>query len=65
AEKFKNSNMWDYASLSEAELKQVKQSLPLLRHTVLHTNTNFKFHFGYDNSKWYLLFTELIYPCSA
>lgn len=63
--KFQKSGYWDYASLSDAELKQVKAALPLLQKSVLHTATSFEFHFGYLNGHWRLLFTKLIYPCSA
>ena len=39
--------------------------LPLVRRSVLHTNTSFEFHFGFVDQQWRLLFAKLIYPCSA
>ncbi|SIT94339.1 hypothetical protein [Pontibacter indicus] len=63
--KFQKSGYWDYASLSEAEIKQIKATLPLLRRSVLHTATSFEFHFGHVDGQWRLLFAKLIYPCSA
>ncbi|MCP2043319.1 hypothetical protein [Pontibacter sp. HSC-36F09] len=63
--KFQKSGYWDYASLSEAEIKQIKATLPLLQRSVLHTATSFEFHFGHVDGQWLLLFAKLIYPCSA
>ncbi|MER2996571.1 hypothetical protein [Pontibacter populi] len=63
--KFQKSGYWDYASLSESEIQTIKATLPFLRKSVLHTATSFEFHFGYIDNHWRLLFTKLIYPCSA
>ncbi|PKV63557.1 hypothetical protein BD749_3401 [Pontibacter ramchanderi] len=63
--KFQKSGYWDYASLSETEIRQVKDTLPLLQRSVLHTATSFEFHFGQIDGQWRLLFAKLIYPCSA
>ncbi|MFD2248389.1 hypothetical protein [Pontibacter ruber] len=63
--KFQKSGYWDYASLSATEIQRIKATLPLLKRSVLHTATSFEFHFGYIDGQWRLLFTKLIYPCSA
>jgi hypothetical protein len=63
--KFIKSGYWNYASLSGKQIDQVKSMLPLVQRSVLHTQTSFEFHFGYVGKHWRLLFTKLIYPCSA
>jgi hypothetical protein len=64
-EKFQKSGYWDYASLTDPEIEKIKDALPLVQKSVLHTATSFEFHFGYVNQQWRLLFAKLIYPCSA
>ena len=64
-EKFKTSGYWNYASLSETEIKQVNASFPNVLSSVLHTQTSFEFHFGYLGGHWRVLFAKIIYPCSA
>lgn len=64
-DKFLTSGYWNYASLTETQIDQVKATLPLVQKSVLHTRTSFEFHFGYVNRQWRLLFSKLIYPCSA
>ena len=64
-DKFQKSGYWDYASLTPSQIGQIKAVLPLVRRSVLHTNTSFEFHFGYIDQQWRLLFAKLIYPCSA
>ncbi|WP_299987669.1 hypothetical protein [uncultured Pontibacter sp.] len=63
--KFQQSGYWDYASLSDTEIKQIKATLPLVQRSVLHTATSFEFHFGPVDGQWRLLFAKLIHPCSA
>ncbi len=63
--KFRTSGYWNYASLSETQIDQVKATLPLIQRSVLHTGSSFEFQFGYVNQQWRLLFAKLIYPCSA
>lgn len=63
--KFTNSGYWNYASLSESEIQTIKESLPFVQRSVLHTATSFEFHFGFIDGHWRLLFSKLIYPCSA
>lgn len=63
--KLQKSGYWDYASLTDTEIKQIKATLPLLQRSVLHTATSFEFHFGPVDGQWRLLFAKLIYPCSA
>lgn len=63
--KFRQSGYWDYASLSDTEITRIKTALPHIQKSVLHTATSFEFHFGYIDGSWRLLFTKLIYPCSA
>lgn len=64
-DKFQKSSYWDYASLSERDIKRIRAALPLLQKSVLHTATSFEFHFGKVDGQWQLLFAKLIYPCSA
>jgi len=64
-DKFHKSGYWNYASLTPSQIEQIKATLPLVRRSVLHTNTSFEFHFGYLDQQWRLLFAKLIYPCSA
>lgn len=64
-EKFVKSGYWNYADLSLQQVKRVQTTLPLVKKSVLHTNTSFEFHFGYIDDHWRLLFAKLIYPCSA
>ncbi|MEJ8803193.1 hypothetical protein [Pontibacter sp. H249] len=65
ADKFKKSGYWDYANLSANQIKSIKDTLPLVQKSVLHTKTSFEFHFGYIEGQWHLLFARIIYPCSA
>ena len=65
ADKFRQSGYWNYASLPEEQIRQIKNTLPLVQKSVLHTKTSFEFHFGYLDGHWHLLFAKLIYPCSA
>lgn len=65
SDKFRKSGYWNYASLTPSQIRQIKAMLPLVRRSVLHTNTSFEFHFGYVDQQWRLLFAKLIYPCSA
>lgn len=64
-DKFRESGYWNYASLSEAEVRSIEKELPLVQKSVLHTNTSFEFHFGFVDGHWRLLFAKLIHPCSA
>lgn len=64
-DKFQKSGYWDYANLVPSQIRQIKVTLPLVRRSVLHTNTSFEFHFGFVDQQWRLLFAKLIYPCSA
>ncbi|NDK56965.1 hypothetical protein GWO68_13645 [Pontibacter sp. BT213] len=63
--KFQKTGYWDYAGLSENQLQTIKSTLPFVQKSVLHTATSFEFHFGFIDGHWRLLFTKLIYPCSA
>ncbi|WP_187261078.1 hypothetical protein [Pontibacter beigongshangensis] len=65
ASALRQSGIWDHASLSEAELRQVQAMLPLLQHSVLHTASSYRFHFGFDKGRWYVYFIDLRIPCSA
>ncbi|CAM3831684.1 hypothetical protein POKO110462_21420 [Pontibacter korlensis] len=62
---FKNSDMWQYASLSAQQEEQVQKLQQQVQATVLHTNSAFRFHFGYNKGRWQLLFADLRVPCSA
>jgi hypothetical protein len=63
--KFQKRGYWDYASLSESQIQTIRSTLPFVQKSVLHTATSFEFHFGFIGGQWRLLFTKLIYPCSA
>jgi hypothetical protein len=65
ADKFKSSGYWNYASLPDNKIQQIKNTLPLVNRSVLHTQSSYEFHFGYTNKQWHLLFAKIIYPCSA
>ncbi|TPE43895.1 hypothetical protein [Pontibacter mangrovi] len=62
---FQRTDMWKYASLSEQEARQVQELQQQVQATVLHTGTSYRFHFGYRNGRWLLLFADLRVPCSA
>ncbi|TXK20946.1 hypothetical protein FVR03_23915 [Pontibacter qinzhouensis] len=62
---FQKTNIWDHASLTGTELRQVHATLPLLHHSVLHTQSSFRFHFGFSKGRWHLYFADLRIPCSA
>lgn len=62
---FRTTDMWKYASLSQAHAQQVQQLQKQVAITVLHTATAYRFHFGYRNGSWFLLFADLRIPCSA
>lgn len=63
---FQNTDMWQYdASLSEQQARQVQELQQQVDVTVLHTLSSYRFHFGYRNGRWQLLFADLRVPCSA
>ncbi|MDX5437960.1 MAG: hypothetical protein LPK03_12235 [Pontibacter sp.] len=62
---FRNADMWKYADLNEQQAAQIQQLQQQIEATVLHTSSSFKFHFGYRNGRWQLLFADLRVPCSA
>lgn len=62
---FQNTDMWKYASLSEQQARQVQELQQQVDMTVLHTLSSYRFHFGYRNGRWILLFADLRVPCSA
>ncbi|OKL42112.1 hypothetical protein [Pontibacter flavimaris] len=62
---FQHTDMWQYADLSEQQAQQVQELQQQVQATVLHTGTSYRFHFGYRNGRWLLLFADLRVPCSA
>ncbi len=62
---FRNTTMWQYASLTEQQGQEVQKLQQQVTRTVLHTASNFRFHFGYLQGHWRLLFADLRIPCSA
>ncbi len=62
---FQSTDMWQYADLSEQQAQQVQEMQQQVQATVLHTGSSFRFHFGYRNGQWHLLFADLRVPCSA
>lgn len=62
---FQTTTMWQYANLSEQQAQQVQQLQEQVQATVLHTATAYRFHFGFRNGRWLLLFADLRIPCSA
>ena len=65
AQLFKNNPAHLYAGLPNAEKQQIANIKTLLTKTVLHTVTGYQFHWGNIQGKWYVLFIQLITPCSA
>jgi hypothetical protein len=62
---FEKSEIYKYASLQPEELKQAEKMMKLIKTSVLQTSSSYRFHFGYINSQWRLLFIDLRIPCSA
>ncbi|MCJ8165550.1 hypothetical protein MKJ04_11930 [Pontibacter sp. E15-1] len=62
---FRNTDMWQYASLTDQQAEQVQELQQQVAITVLHTASYFRFHFGYRKGRWQLLFADLRIPCSA
>ena len=65
AEEFRENEVFKYASLPEQEIKSIKATLPLVQTTVVQTSSSYRFHFGYLNNAWKVLFIDLRIPCSA
>ena len=65
AAEFRKTEIHKYASLPKAEVKNINATLPLVTKTVLQTAGSYRFHFGYINGKWRVLFIDLRIPCSA
>ncbi|MCX2739473.1 hypothetical protein [Pontibacter anaerobius] len=62
---FQNTDIWQYAELTKQQEAQVQELQRQVQATVLHTGTAYRFHFGYRNGRWLLLFADLRVPCSA
>lgn len=65
AAEFRKTEIYKYASLPEQEVKNIKATLPLVQKTVVQTSSSYRFHFGYLNNSWKVLFIDLRIPCSA
>ncbi len=65
AEEFRKNEIYKYASLPEAEMKSIEATLPLVTKTIVQTSSSYRFHFGYLNNAWKVLFIDLRIPCSA
>lgn len=64
-EEFQNTEMWQYANLTDAQTARIQELQQQVLVTVLHTASSYRFHFGYRNGRWQLLFADLRIPCSA
>jgi len=65
AQAFQKNPAHLYAGLSNSEKQQIAEIKKLLSKTVLHTGTGYQFHWGNIQGQWYVLFIQLITPCSA
>ena len=65
AEEFRQNEIYKYASLPEQEIKNIVASLPIVQKTVVQTSSSYRFHFGFINGAWKVLFIDLRIPCSA
>jgi len=65
AQAFRKNQAHLYAGLPPADIQQIVVTKKSLTKTVLHTATGYKFHWGNIKGQWYVLFIELITPCSA
>jgi hypothetical protein len=65
ASAFRKAGIYRYADLTQKQLSEIEASLPFVSKTVLHTQSAYKFHFGYIRGKWKILFIDLMIPCSA
>lgn len=65
ATSFRNTDMWQYANLSEQQEENVQQMQQQVQQVVLHTPSSYRFYFMHDGAHWRLLFADLRVPCSA
>jgi len=65
AAEFRKNEIYKYASLPEAEMKKIEDTLPFVQTTVVQTSSSYRFHFGFLNGTWKVLFIDLRIPCSA
>ena len=65
AAEFRKTEIHKYASLPETELKNIEATLPIVQTTVVQTASSYRFHFGFINNAWKVLFIDLRIPCSA
>lgn len=65
AAEFRKNEIHKYASLPAAEIKNIEATLPLVSKTIVQTSSSYRFHWGYLNHAWKLLFIDLRIPCSA
>jgi hypothetical protein len=64
-QEFQKNEVYKYASLPDPEVKNIERTLPLVKKTVVQTASSYRFHFGYINGQWKVLFIDLRVPCSA
>ena len=65
AAEFRKNEIYKYASLPEQEIKNIETTLPFVQRTVVQTSSSYRFHWGFINNAWKVLFIDLRIPCSA
>jgi hypothetical protein len=63
--KFKESKIWEYAGLSDADNKKVTELASGITRAVVNTEMNMVFYFTEINGTWYLSFLDIRKPCEA
>lgn len=65
ADEFRKNEIYKHASLPDTEVSHIEKMLTLVRKTVVQTESSYRFHFGFINGRWKILFIDLRIPCSA
>lgn len=62
---FKESKIWEYAALSDADAKDAEELASKIGRVVINTSQNMRMYFMLKNGGWYLVFLDLRMPCAA
>jgi hypothetical protein len=63
--KLKESKIWEYAGLNDANNKKVTELAAGITRAVVNTEMNMVFYFTEINGTWYLTFLDIRKPCEA
>ncbi len=63
--KLKESKIWEYAGLNDADNKKVTELAAGITRAVVNTEMNMVFYFTEINGTWYLTFLDIRKPCEA